>query len=98
EREFQVRSVTMKRAIRLGVGVLAAGILSAASAQSAAPVNGGATVERIRQNWTPGTAAMIPPDVLTMFPCHDENLPCSKIAPPPVERVTFKGPVKGDPK
>lgn len=55
-------------------------------------------IKRIRENWVPGGASMIPQDVLTMFPCHDEELPCGRMAPAPIERVTFKPPLKGDAK
>lgn len=72
---------------------------AAAQAQTAGSISGGdEMLDRIRAKWQPGGAEMIPQDVLTMFPCHDEELPCGKIAPPPVERVTFDGPLQGDAK
>jgi sulfur-oxidizing protein SoxX len=51
---------------------------------------------RIRANWTPGGLAFIPGEVLDMYPCHSAELPCGKMAPPPVQTVTFKGPLQGD--
>lgn len=91
----------MTRAKELITAVLLAAFVSTATAQTP-PVphkpTGDEKLDRIRKNWTPGGTEMIPVDVLTMFPCHDESLPCGKMAPPPVERVTFKGPLTGDPK
>lgn len=77
-----------------------AAVAATASAQSVSThkPTGDEKLDRIRKDWTPGGANMIPGDVLTMFPCHDESLPCGKLPPPPVERVTFKGPLSGDPK
>lgn len=44
--------------------------------------------------WVPGE--MYPAELLKNFPCHDYDLPCGKMKSPPVERVEFKGPLKGD--
>ena len=45
--------------------------------------------------WVPGTP--YPEKLLDRFPCHDYTLPCGNLPPPPVERVTFKEPLNGDP-
>ena len=88
----------MNRTIQASV-VLAVLAVAAGTVQSQAPApTGDSKLDRSRANWTPGGLAMIPQDVLTMFPCHSEELPCSKIAPPPIERVSFKGPLQGDAK
>ena len=52
----------------------------------------------IRGSWVAGGPAMIPQQVLTLYPCHDEELPCGKMPPPPVQRVSFKPPLQGDAK
>ncbi len=44
--------------------------------------------------WVPGE--QYPRELLKNFPCHDYDLPCGKMTSPPVERVKFKGPLKGD--
>lgn len=44
--------------------------------------------------WVPGE--QYPRELLKNFPCHDYDLPCGKMTSPPVERVEFKGPLKGD--
>jgi sulfur-oxidizing protein SoxX len=54
--------------------------------------------QRMRANWTPGGLSFVEAQSLTMFPCHDEELPCGKMAPPALDRVTFKGPLRGDAK
>lgn len=53
---------------------------------------------RMRENWTPGGTEFVRAETLTMFPCHDESLPCGNMPPPPIERVSFVGPLKGDAK
>lgn len=71
---------------------------AAASGQAEPGPAHDAQVAATRKNWVVGGPAMIPQDVLDMFPCHEEELPCGKLAPPPVQRVSFKGPLRGDPK
>lgn len=87
----------MKRLLQAMLAVLALCTATASQAQATTPT-GDEKLDRIRAKWKPGGAEMIPQDVLTMFPCHSEELPCSKIGPPPIERVTFKGPLDGDAK
>lgn len=53
---------------------------------------------RMRENWTPGGTDFVRAETLTMFPCHDESLPCGNMPPPPIEKVNFTGPLKGDAK
>lgn len=97
----------MKRTMFLAAAVL----LAACAAQAPAPAPAGgaavtpgpgpehdAQVAATRKNWVVGGAAMIPQDVLDLFPCHEEELPCGKLAPQPVQRVSFRGPLRGDPK
>lgn len=57
-----------------------------------------ALVAAARKDWVAGGAAMMPQDLLDLFPCHEEELPCGKLAPQPVQRVSFRGPLRGDPK
>jgi sulfur-oxidizing protein SoxX len=87
----------MRAAFRLTTfaALLAAAMLG--HAQAPAPT-GDPKLDKTREKWTPGGADMIPQDVLTLFPCHSEEKPCSKLAPPPIERVSFKGPLVGDAK
>lgn len=54
-----------------------------------------AAQDKKRPDWTPGTT-MIPNEWLMDYPCHEEEAPCSKIAPPPVQQVTFTAPINGD--
>lgn len=49
-----------------------------------------------RKTWTPGGAAMMPQAVLDEFPCHDDEQPCSQLPPPPIQKVSFKAPLRGD--
>jgi len=86
---------TAMRYLLLGTLALTAVLSASVLAQSS---SGDEKLDKIRAKWKPGGAEMIPQDVLTMFPCHSEELPCGKIAPPPVEKVTFKGPLEGDAK
>ena len=51
---------------------------------------------RMRQDWTPGGADFVRAESLAMFPCHDADLPCGNMEPPPIEKVAFKGPLVGD--
>jgi sulfur-oxidizing protein SoxX len=53
---------------------------------------------RMRENWTPGGTDFVRADSLTMFPCLDESLACGNMPPPPIEKVSFAGPLKGDAK
>ena len=54
--------------------------------------------KRMRANWTPGGTAFAQAESLAMFPCHDEELPCGKMAPPPIDRVSFPDRLQGDAK
>jgi sulfur-oxidizing protein SoxX len=74
----------------------AVGIVSCATAPE--PISLEEKHKRMRANWTPGGTAFVQAETLTMFPCHDEELPCGKMAPPPIDRVSFKGPLAGDAK
>jgi sulfur-oxidizing protein SoxX len=77
------------------------GLLSGCAAPGPQKIDDGSNdtkVKTIRAKWVPGSADMIPQDVLNLFPCHEEELPCFKIKPAPVERVNFAGPVQGDAK
>lgn len=80
----------------IAVLAAAAGLVSCAVAPQ--PLSLEEKHKRMRANWTPGGTAFVQADTLTMFPCHDESLPCGKMAPPPIEKVTFTGPLQGDPK
>jgi len=76
--------------------VAASGLISCATGP--APLSLEEKHKRMRANWTPGGTAFVPADTLTMFPCHDEELPCGKMAPPAIEKVSFTGPLNGDAK
>jgi sulfur-oxidizing protein SoxX len=72
---------------------------AAAQAQAPAASAGGGqaaakTPVRTPAKWKGGE--VMPIDDLMNYPCHFDNLPCGKIAPPKVEKVNFKGPVTGD--
>lgn len=64
------------------VGTVALGKIPASSAEDA-------------PKWIPGE--VYPVELLKNFPCHDYDLPCGKMKSPPVERVEFNGPLRGDP-
>ena len=70
----------------------------AACATAPEPLSLAEKHKRMRANWTPGGPDFVRAETLTMFPCHDEELPCGKMAPPAIERVSFKGPLNGDAK
>lgn len=78
--------------------VILACVVLASCAAGPAPLTLEEKHQRMRANWTPGGTDFVRAESLTMFPCHDEELPCGKMAPPPLERVAFKGPLKGDAK
>lgn len=46
------------------------------------------------EKWVPGKP--YPPALLDRYPCHDYDLPCGKLKPPPIEWVNFEGPLDGD--
>jgi len=48
----------------------------------------------IREKWTPGTPMV--QEFLALYPCHNEEEACSKLPPPPVQTVKFKGELTGD--
>ncbi|MGC2857689.1 sulfur oxidation c-type cytochrome SoxX [Novispirillum sp. DQ9] len=53
-------------------------------------------IDYSKTDWRPGTTP-IPNELLANFPCHSEELACSKIPAPEVETVSFTGPLQGDP-
>jgi sulfur-oxidizing protein SoxX len=53
-------------------------------------------LKAIREKWTPGTPMLT--EFLPLYPCHSEELPCGQLPPPAVQKVSFKGALKGDAK
>lgn len=91
----------MKTLSMLLAGLAAAVLLGACATPPPAPAPAPKLtledkVKRMRENWTPGGTAFVVAETLTMFPCHDEELPCGQMEPPPVERVQFKAPIAGN--
>lgn len=82
--------------ILLAAVAAAAGLVSCATGPQ--PLTLEEKHQRMRANWTPGGAAFVRADSLAMFPCHDEELPCGKMAPPPIDKVSFRSPLNGDAK
>lgn len=80
------------------VAAIAAAVLLASCAAGPPPISLEEKHKRMRENWTPGGLDFVRAESLTMFPCHDEDLPCGKMAPPPLEKVHFKGPLNGNAK
>lgn len=66
-------------------------------ASSPTPVSREEKIRLTRENWTPGSAVFVPADTLKLYPCHSAELPCGQLPPPAIERVTFNGPLRGDP-
>jgi sulfur-oxidizing protein SoxX len=51
-------------------------------------------LNKIREKWKPGTPMV--QEFLALYPCHNEEEPCGKLPPPPVQIVKFKGELNGD--
>lgn len=89
-----MRQGFVPRAVRAGVlGVAAALALATAQAQDK-PVATAKPQVRTPIKWQPGE--QMPIDDLMNYPCHFDDLPCGKIAPPKIEKVRFDGPLQGD--
>ena len=86
------------RELRTPLAAAVAAVLLAACAAAPERLSLEEKHKRMRANWTPGGTAFVRAESLTMFPCHDEELPCGKMAPPPVEKVSFQAPLAGDAK
>ena len=80
--------------MKLIVKILAAALLSSAVLLPNA-YSADERLKTIREKWQPGTPMV--QEFLALYPCHNEEEACSKLPPPPVQIVKFKGELKGDP-
>lgn len=87
------RGSILRAALAGGLGAVTALVLAAAHAQEK-PGAAGKPQVRTPVKWQPGQ--QMPVEDLMNYPCHFDDLPCGKIAPPKVEKVTFKGALEGD--
>lgn len=86
------------KARRVVLAVVAFAALVAGCASAPTPVSREEKLRITRENWTPGGAAFIPAETLKLYPCHSAELPCGQLPPPPIEKVSFQGPLTGDAK
>lgn len=98
-RSTDVRKETTIVRTRFIIAAAVAAAVSAAGATAPVPLSKEEKRARIAATgWKPGGTDFIPAETLTMYPCHSSELPCGDLPPPPVEKVTFIGPLTGDPK
>ncbi len=70
-----------------------AGLIAATALQGTAQAED-ERLKLIRSKWQPGTPMV--QEFLGLYPCHNEEEPCAKLPPPPVQVVKFKGELRGD--